>query len=148
MRITADHEKISTGAQPLCLERPSVATHVSTQPRGGGQCATQRERATGRQTAPRSGAADWRKPNDSIGMVRALGNRTTRSRSVGRGGNGRIAEAPQGENGPEHKRRRRNMGVGVEGGAHRHDVIPFSVCALTPQFSCGRSAQYAHGRRQ
>ena len=28
MRIGADDEKIVIGAQPPCLERPSVATHV------------------------------------------------------------------------------------------------------------------------
>jgi len=48
MRIGADDEKIGIGAQPLCLERPSVATCVSAQPRGGGQCAMQRERAMSR----------------------------------------------------------------------------------------------------
>jgi len=37
MRIAADDEKICIGAQPQCLERPSVATCVSAQPRGGGQ---------------------------------------------------------------------------------------------------------------
>ena len=36
--------------------------------------ATQRERVMSRQTAPRSGAADRRQPNDSIGIVRAAAN--------------------------------------------------------------------------
>ena len=31
----------------------------------------------------------------------------------------------------------------MEAGVFRPDVIHFSVCALTPEFSCGRSAQYA-----
>jgi len=35
MRNAISHEKIQIGAQPQCLERPSVATSVSAQPRGG-----------------------------------------------------------------------------------------------------------------
>jgi len=63
--------------------------------------------------------------------------------SLGRAAYGTASEAHQGANGPGHTRRQRNMGVGVEVEAHRRDVIRFLVCALTPQFSCGRSAQYA-----
>jgi len=41
MRSALDDEKIGIGAQPLCLERPSVATCVSAQPSGGGHHGTQ-----------------------------------------------------------------------------------------------------------
>src|SRR5690349_5396312 len=36
MRTRVDDEKIRIGAQPQCLERPSVATRVTAQPDGGG----------------------------------------------------------------------------------------------------------------
>jgi len=105
MRIGADDEKIWIGAQPLCLERPSVATCVSAQPRGGGQCAMQRERARNTQTALRSGGAARRRPNDLIGGDRAASDPTIPSRCFGRGARGPAADAFQGEDGLAHKRR-------------------------------------------
>jgi hypothetical protein len=90
-----------------------------------------RERAMNAQTALRSGGAARRRPNDSIGIDRAASDPTIWSRCLGRGAHGTASEAHQGANGPGHTRRQRNMGVGVEVGANRRDVIQLFVCALT-----------------
>jgi len=60
------------------------------------------------------------------------------SKCLGRGADGAAEEAHDGANGPAHKRRQRNDGVHVGTGALRRDVIQFSLCALTPEFSCKR----------
>jgi len=60
------------------------------------------------QTALRSGGAGQRQPNECNEIVRAAANRTICSRSPGRRAHGAASEAHQGEQGPAHKRRRRN----------------------------------------
>jgi len=81
MRIALDDEKICIGAQPPCLERPSVATCVSAQPRGGGHsrdAARARNEPTNRASIRRSGLATTQRfdragsrgerPNDWVEM--------------------------------------------------------------------------------
>src|SRR5678815_2020789 len=79
MRIATDDEKIKIGDQPPCLERPSVATCVSAQPRGGRgtrDAARARYEYTKRASIRRGGPATTERldrgrsrgeqPNDSV----------------------------------------------------------------------------------
>ena len=143
MRIALDDEKICIALNRYAWSARQLQRVLARSLAEADTRAMQRERAMSRQTAPRSGEAGWRRPNDSIELDRAASDPTIGSRCLGRGAPGTASEAHQGANGPGHTRRQRNMGVGVEVGANRRDVIQLFVCALTPQFSCGRSAEYA-----
>jgi len=145
MRIALDDEKICIALNRYAWSARQLQRVLARSQEEADT--TERRARDDRPTAPRSGGAARRRPNDSIGIDRAGSDPTIGSRCLGRGAHRTASEAHQGANGPGHTRRQRNMGVGVEVGANRREVIQFFVCALTPQFSCGRSAQYAHYRR-